>query len=59
MSVVSQFIHTPYEEHMKVVNKILRYLKTALGKALMFRKTEKDHGGMGLDICEEIWLQKV
>ena len=28
VSVVSQFMHVPYEEHLEAVNKILRYLKT-------------------------------
>ena len=32
VSVVSQFMEAPYEEHMKAVNRILRYLKTILGK---------------------------
>ncbi|KAL0544471.1 hypothetical protein IC582_019587 [Cucumis melo] len=31
----------PYEEHMEAVKRILRYLKTTLGKGLMFRKTDK------------------
>ena len=34
-------MQAPYEEHMEVVNKILRYLKTTPGKGLMFRKTDK------------------
>ena len=41
VSVVSQFIQSPYEELMEVVNKILRYLKMTHGKGLMFRKTDK------------------
>ena len=28
MSVVSQFMHSPYEEHLDVVFQILRYLKS-------------------------------
>ena len=40
MSVVSQFMQAPYEEHMEAVNKILRYLKTT-GKGLMFKKAWK------------------
>ena len=39
--VASQFIQTPYEEHMKAINRILRYLKSTLGKVLLFRKTDK------------------
>ena len=41
VSVVSQFMQAPYEEHMKVDNRILRYLKTIYGKGLMFRKTHR------------------
>ncbi|KAA0053113.1 Cysteine-rich RLK (receptor-like protein kinase) 8 [Cucumis melo var. makuwa] len=40
LCVVSQFIQAPNEEHMEVVDRILRYLKTTLGKGLMFRKTD-------------------
>jgi hypothetical protein len=36
--VVSQFMHTPSEEHMDAMNRILRYLKGALGKGLLFSK---------------------
>ena len=32
VSVVSQFMHTPNEEYMNAVYRILRYLKSALGK---------------------------
>ena len=32
VSFVSQFMQASYEEHMKAVNKILRYLKTTPGK---------------------------
>lgn len=38
ISVVSQFMHNPSEEHMKAVIRILRYLKASPGKGLMFRK---------------------
>ncbi|TYJ97386.1 Beta-galactosidase [Cucumis melo var. makuwa] len=41
VSVVSQFMQTPYEKHMEVVNRILRYLKNTPGKGLMFRKTNR------------------
>ncbi|KAL0545232.1 hypothetical protein IC582_020382 [Cucumis melo] len=34
-------MQAPYEEHMEAVKRILRYLKTSLGKGLMFRKTNK------------------
>ena len=38
LSVVSQFMHTPSEAHMDAVNRILRYLKSALGRGLMFSR---------------------
>ncbi|XP_038885878.1 uncharacterized mitochondrial protein AtMg00810-like [Benincasa hispida] len=41
VSMVSQFIQAPYEEHMTAVEHILRYLKGTLGKGLMFRKSGK------------------
>ncbi|KAA0051109.1 Cysteine-rich RLK (receptor-like protein kinase) 8 [Cucumis melo var. makuwa] len=41
VSVVSQFMLAPYEKHMEVVNRILRYLKNTPGKGLMFRKTNR------------------
>jgi hypothetical protein len=39
VSVVSQFMHAPYEEHVNAVYRILRYLKAAPGKGLFFGKT--------------------
>ncbi|PRQ42417.1 putative RNA-directed DNA polymerase [Rosa chinensis] len=38
VSVVSQFMHNPSERHMEAVVRILRYLKSAPGKGLMFSK---------------------
>ena len=38
VSVVSQFMHAPSEEHMEAVYRILRYLKSAPGKGLLFSK---------------------
>jgi hypothetical protein len=32
-------MHAPNEEHMDAMNRILRYLKGALGKGLLFSKT--------------------
>ncbi|XP_038891691.1 secreted RxLR effector protein 161-like [Benincasa hispida] len=41
VSVVSQFMQAPYEEHMTAVERILRYLKGTPGKGLVFKKSEK------------------
>ncbi|CAL9023670.1 unnamed protein product [Prunus brigantina] len=38
VSVVSQFMHAPSEDHMAAVTRILRYLKVTHGKGLMFSK---------------------
>ena len=38
VSVVSQFMHASSEEHMEAVYRILRYLKSAPGKGLLFSK---------------------
>ncbi|XP_040363468.1 secreted RxLR effector protein 161-like [Rosa chinensis] len=40
VSVVSQFMHNPSERHMEAVVRILRYLKSAPGKGLMFCKCQ-------------------
>ena len=34
-------MQVPYEEHMEAMNQILRYLKSSLGKGLMFKKTNR------------------
>ena len=38
VSVVSQFMHSPSESHMDAVTRILRYLKMAHGRGLVFSK---------------------
>ncbi|KAI5324900.1 hypothetical protein L3X38_033973 [Prunus dulcis] len=45
MSVVSQFMHSPSEDRMNAVIRILRYLKSAPKKGLMFSK----HGHLNID----------
>ncbi|RVX21944.1 Retrovirus-related Pol polyprotein from transposon TNT 1-94 [Vitis vinifera] len=47
-SVVSQFIHSPSEEHMNAVIRILRYLKSSPGKGILFTK------GDSLDIKDQL-----
>ena len=41
VSVVSQFMHSPYEEHLDVIHRILRYLKITPEKGLFFKKNEQ------------------
>ncbi|RVW49036.1 Retrovirus-related Pol polyprotein from transposon RE1 [Vitis vinifera] len=38
VSIVSQFMHNPSEDHMDAVIRILRYLKFSPGKGLLFSK---------------------
>ena len=38
LSIVSQYMHNPREQHMNVVMRILRYLKNASGKGILFTK---------------------
>lgn len=38
VSVVSQYMHSPSEDHMNVIYRILRYLKGAPGRGLLFSK---------------------
>ena len=41
ISCVSQFMHSPLKEHMKVVYWVLKCLKGNLGRGLFFKKTEE------------------
>ena len=38
LSIVSQFMHNPGEQHMNAVMRILRYLKSTPGKGILFTK---------------------
>ena len=40
VSVVSQFMHSPGHEHFEAVNRILRYLKGAPGRGLLYKKSQ-------------------
>nr|CAN66727.1 hypothetical protein VITISV_041956 [Vitis vinifera] len=56
MSVVSQFMHSPTEEHMEAVYRILKYLKMTPGKGLFFRKTEnRDTEAVHFGYCSFVW----
>lgn len=39
LSIFSQFMHNPGEQHMSAVMQILRYLKSAPGKGILFSKS--------------------
>ena len=52
VSVVSRYMHDPRKDHMDAVYQILRYLKGALGKGLIFRK----HGHFNIEgYCDSDW----
>ncbi|KAL8131529.1 hypothetical protein AgCh_007455 [Apium graveolens] len=70
VSVVSQFMNSPTQEHMNAVYRILQYLKKDPGKGLFFRKSESqtievftdaDWAGSPIDIrstsgyCSSVW----
>ena len=74
MSVVSQFMRSPYEEHLDAVFRILRYLKSTPRKGLFFKKgdrrtieahTNADWGGSITDrrstssYCTFVWVNLV
>ncbi|KAK6271243.1 hypothetical protein POUND7_008341 [Theobroma cacao] len=41
ISLVSQFMHSPHEEHLEAVYRILRYLKSSPRKGIFFKKNEQ------------------
>ncbi|RVW97925.1 Retrovirus-related Pol polyprotein from transposon RE1 [Vitis vinifera] len=45
LSVVSQYMHNPREQHMNAVMRILRYLKNAPGKGILFAKNVDHQSG--------------
>ena len=52
VSVVSRYMHDPRKDHMDAVYHILRYLKGAPGKGLIFRK----HGHFNIEgYCDSDW----
>jgi len=42
-------MHAPYEEHLEIVHKILRYLKATPGKVLFFKKTNDKNVAIFID----------
>ena len=70
VSLVSQFMQSPHEEHLEVVHRILRYLKSTPGRGLFFKKigqeaieafTDADWAGsitdqkLTSDYCTFVW----
>ncbi|KAK3013501.1 hypothetical protein RJ639_010094 [Escallonia herrerae] len=56
ISVVSQFMNNPTEEHLEAVYKILRYLKMTTGKGLFFKKGYRKN----IDIyCDADWAGSI
>ncbi|RVX03773.1 Retrovirus-related Pol polyprotein from transposon RE1 [Vitis vinifera] len=45
LSAVSQYMHNPGEQHMNAVMRILRYLKNAPGKGILFAKNVDHQSG--------------
>ena len=43
MSLVSQFMYSPYKKHLEAMYRILRYLKGTPGKGLLFQKTTQQN----------------
>ncbi|KAL9420128.1 hypothetical protein AB3S75_037830 [Citrus x aurantiifolia] len=41
VSAVSQYMHSPYVEHLEAVHKILKYLKSTPGRGLLFKKSDQ------------------
>lgn len=55
-SVISQFMHSPYERHFEAAYQVLRYLKGAPGKGLFFRGGEQ----MNVKVCIDVdWVGSV
>ena len=41
VGVVSQFMHSPKEVHLRAVHRILQYLKGTVGRGILFQKGDK------------------
>lgn len=49
INIVSQFMHDPYKPHMDVVERILRYFKSTLGKGILF----SNHGNLKVERVQQ------
>ena len=54
VSVVSQHMNNPTEDHIEVVYQIMRYLKMTLGHGLLLKKMRKQKN-RDLHICKLGW----
>uniref|UniRef100_A0A803QI12 Uncharacterized protein n=1 Tax=Cannabis sativa TaxID=3483 RepID=A0A803QI12_CANSA len=68
LSVVSQYMNNPTEEHMEAVTRILRYLKMNPRKVTWRSKkqsvvsrssAEAEFRALALGVCEGIWLKRL
>ena len=50
VSFVSQFMNNPTDDHMEVVNRILRYLKMTPGKGLLYKKCDNKNIEIYIDL---------
>ena len=58
ISIVSQFVHNPSDQHMNVVNYIPAYMKSSLSKGIMFSKHEHlDIKGLSLSNLD--WIESL
>jgi hypothetical protein len=56
VNIVSRYIYDPREQHMKVIRRILRYIKGSLGKRLWF----KSNGHLRIEgYCDTDWTSYV
>jgi len=55
VSVVSEFIYDPREQHLEPMNRILQYLKTSLGRGLLFKR----NGKLNTEVCELLHLKVI
>lgn len=56
VSLVSQFMHAPGQEHFETIYRILRYLKGSPGKGLLFRK----NGHLQVEVYTDVdWAGRV
>nr|XP_017187364.2 uncharacterized protein LOC108173209 [Malus domestica] len=43
VNLVSQFMHAPSMDHMKIVHRVLRYLKGSIGRGILIRNNNHTH----------------